>query len=257
MSEHTQSVSTPSSSLPSRDAIEELPIPYLELDQSGIITYANRATRALHPPERGTLVGEMAWGLMATDEMESSCAAYFSLMESGDDPPAVYRSLFDRTGEFRDYIIHRSLILSPNGKPAGMRLACMDVTETNRALEEAQRVRSWMENIFESAPEAMLVTDAVGFVTSFNPAAEALLGKTPQELNGQIIEEVLPILSYTSDRNDSLTHSLMLEQPTRGVATIRDTQNGTQRVEISTSIVVDKDNYVTTGVVIALRKACG
>jgi len=256
MKDRSQIVSTPSNSLPSRDAIEELPIPYLELDHSGNITYANRATHALHPAERGALIGTMAWGLMATDEMEPSCAAYFSIMESGEEPPPVYRSLYDRSGEFRDYVLYRSLILDEAGKPAGMRLACVDVTDANRALDEAQRARNWMENIFESTPEAILVTDAVGFVTSFNPAAEALLGRMPNELNGQIIEGVLPILSYTSEENDSLTHALMLEQPTRGVATIRDTRNNPLRVEIATAILVDKDNYITTGVVITLRKIC-
>ena len=57
------------------DAIEGLSLPYLEMDASGIITRANRATLALHPLEHGALLGRMAWDLMATDEKEQSCAA--------------------------------------------------------------------------------------------------------------------------------------------------------------------------------------
>ena len=97
------------------NAIEELPVPYIEIDRNGIITYANRATLALHPPERGPLIGAMAWGLMATSDMETACAAFFSLMESGENPPPVHRSLYDCSGEFRDYVMHRSFIRDEHG----------------------------------------------------------------------------------------------------------------------------------------------
>jgi PAS domain S-box-containing protein len=236
------------------NAIEELPVPYIEIDRNGIITYANRATLALHPPERGSLIGAMAWGLMATSDMEKSCAAYFALMESGDTPPPVHRSLYDCSGEFRDYIMHRSFIHDAEGNRIGMRLACMDVTVANRNLEEAERVRDWMENVFESAPDAILVTDAIGFVISFNPAVEALLGCGPDDLTGQLIEDVIPVLDYSSSENDTLCHNLVLEQPTRGVATIVDHHNAKIQVEIATAPIVDKDNYFTTGVVGILRR---
>ena len=123
------------------DAIDELPLPYLEMDARGYITRANRATQALHPKELGSLIGRMAWELIASDEMEQSCAAYLSLMESGVDPPRVLRHFYTRSGEYRTYELHRSLIRDAEGRPAGMRMLCVDVTQAQRVLEEAQRAR--------------------------------------------------------------------------------------------------------------------
>lgn len=44
-----------------QDAIDELPLPYIEMDAAGIITRANRAALALYPREHGELIGRMAW----------------------------------------------------------------------------------------------------------------------------------------------------------------------------------------------------
>ena len=82
------------------DPIDELPLPCIEMDAFGVVTRANRATMALHPPERGELVGKMVWDFMAADEKDPSFAAYCSTMEAGAEPEVVRRSLYDRSGHF-------------------------------------------------------------------------------------------------------------------------------------------------------------
>ena len=67
--------------------------------------------------------------------------------------PSSPRSIFDRSGSFRTYEFHRSLIRDGDGKPAGMRMVCVDVTETARALEEARRARQWLESALASLPK--------------------------------------------------------------------------------------------------------
>ena len=76
---------------------------------------------------------------MAVDEQDRSSAAFLSLMESGEDPPVMTHSIFDRSGSFRTYEFHRSLIRDVVGKPVGMRMICVDVTETARARKRRER----------------------------------------------------------------------------------------------------------------------
>ena len=121
------------------DPIDDLPLPYIELDANGIVVRANRATLALHPVERGPLVGKLAWDFMAADEKDPSFASFCSALESDEEPPAVRRSLYDRSGHFRIYELHRSLVRDNNGKPVGMRMLCVDVTKTSKAYEETHR----------------------------------------------------------------------------------------------------------------------
>jgi PAS domain S-box-containing protein len=228
------------------------------MDSHGIITHVNRATLALHPPERGSLVGSMAWELMAADEKEPSCAAYFLLMETGENPPIVYRSLYDSSGRFRTYQMHRSLIRDAQGKPAGMRMVCWDVTESMSALEETRAKNRRMQSLFESLPEAVLLTDTVGYITSVNPAAEQLLGRKASQLNEEPIEKGLPVLSYSPVEplpdGEEFSHFITLAVRTRGVAKILDGAGKELQVEISTAPMIDSESNATIGVVKVLRK---
>ena len=175
MNQSAANVPTALQGAPSQE-IDELPLPYVEIDAHGIITRANRATLALHHPEQGELIGKSGWDLMAVDEMEYSSAAFLSHMESGEDPPVMTRSIFDRSGSFRTYEFHCSLMRDAMGKPAGMRMLCVDVTETARDLEEARSAQHWLESAMASLAEAVILTDILGVIQSVNPAAEALTG---------------------------------------------------------------------------------
>ena len=176
--------------------IDELPLPYVEIDAHGLITRANRATLALHHPEQGELIGKSGWDLMAVDEQDRSSAAFLSHMESGEDPPVMTHSIFDRSGSFRTYEFHRSLMRDVVGKPAGMRMVCVDVTETARALEEARSAQHWLESAIASLAEAVILTDILGVIQSVNPAAEALTGWSAPGLIGKTVDELLPAQAF-------------------------------------------------------------
>jgi PAS domain S-box-containing protein len=234
--------------------INHLPLPYLEIDAHGIITRANRAALALHHPEQGELIGRSGWDMMAIDEKDRSSAAFLSLMKSGEEPPVICRSVFDRSGRFRTYEMHRSLIRKGRKKVAGMRMVCMDVTETKQALDEAQRTCQWLESAMRSVAEAVILTDALGMIRSVNPAAEKLSGWSAKELTGMTIDEVLPIQARPGG-GALLGLQAMLELPLSGMATVMTRDWSQIKVEISTSPIFDKDSGSLSGVAAILRRA--
>lgn len=239
---------------PAFEAIDELPLPYIEIDASGIVTRANRFTNALHPDDQGELIGKMVWESMPLDEQEQNCAAYFSLMESGEDPPMARRSIYDRSGHFRIYELHRSLMRNEEGRPTGMRMVCVDVTEATKEMEEEHRVRLWLESVIASLTDGVIVTDALGFIRAVNPAAETLLGWKAAELTGKLIEKLLPVLSFVSSDETRLSFTMTLAGSCRGIATILDQQRRQLRVEIGTSPILNQENGFTEGVVTVLRR---
>ena len=236
--------------------IDEFPVPYVEVDLKGEISAANRAAHERFANDGESLIGQFAWQLMATDEKEISFASYFSAIHTGQAAPTVCRPLFDRSGQFRTYQLHLSLIRAPQGAPVGMRIVLLDVSETHCALDAAIRSAGWMESVIASAPEAILVTDTVGFICALNPACEELLCCKAEALKGRLVEEGVHLLTYSSSDPDGqrLTHLLALDQPTRGIATIHDGVGRELRVEISTSPLIEKNTGITEGVVNVLRK---
>ena len=236
------------------DPLDDLPVAYVEMDAHGAITRANRLTRSLHSRNAGELIGKLAWELMPAEEQERSRTAFETAMETRQNPPVARRSIYDSSGHYRVYEIRRNLILDHEGQPTGMRVVSVDVSDAHKAQGDAERGRAWLESVLGSMAEAVIVTDALGFIRTVNPAAEELFGWNAVELKNKVIEKALPVLSYVSDDNRKLDFTMGLDKRASGVATMLDRERREQRVEISTSPMVDKVNGSTEGVVAVLRR---
>lgn len=241
------------------DPFDELPLPYIEMDAHGVITRVNRASLALHNLACGQLVGKMAWELVALDEKDTSFAAYCSSLETGEAAAVVRRSLYDRSGQFRTYDMHRSLVRDANGNPAGMRMLCVDVTEAKKELDEARDRSLKLESILNAICDAVIVTDGVGFIREVNPAAEELLDRKAAELVGMTIEEGVPITAYLAGDRRELSFTMALEGRSRGIAKILDRGLREVHVRIASSPILsrpilDTEMGSTTGVVFVLHR---
>jgi PAS domain S-box-containing protein len=234
--------------------LEELPLAYAELDSNGVIVFANRAARAMQARENGDLVGQLAWQQMPPKDQEQSRAGFFHLMQTGEDPPVVRRSFYTTGGVFRTHDIHRSLIRDREGKPTGMRAVTMDVTEAHRAQEKAREAHLWLESVLDSLTEGVIVTDALGFVRTVNPAAENLLGFNAAELTGKPIEKALPFLCFADANTAPLDFGMTLRKPTKAIAAMLNREREEITVEISTSPILDKEHGCTLGVVSIWRR---
>jgi PAS domain S-box-containing protein len=234
--------------------LDELPMAYVELNAEGMIVFANRAARALQPASHGDLVGKYPWQQMPSDEQERSRSDFFRCMQSGEDPPVIRRSLYTTVGAFRTHEVHRSLVRDPDGKPTGMRAVTMDVTEAHLAQEEARNAQLWLESILDSLAEAVIVTDALGFIRNVNPAAEEFFGWPAGELSGQLIEKRIPMLAFRTRSGKTLSFHMALDGPCLGDGTILDRARDIIQVEITASPIIDKENGCTMGVVSIWRK---
>jgi len=192
---------------PTLDRLEELPLPYIELEAKGIIVRVNRAALNLHPSERGELIGRMAWELLAPEEMNSSHAAFTAIMESAEEPPTVLRALNTRSGEFRNFALYRNPIRDRENKPTGMRILCVDMTDALKELENAQHAELWVKSILDSLTDAVIVTDALGFIRDINTAAEELFNWTVSKIVGTSLDQEL--LLHWLDTNGQHTRATL------------------------------------------------
>jgi PAS domain S-box-containing protein len=211
----------------------------------------------MHDPALGEITGKTIWDLMPPQEREGSRLAFESLMQTGAEPPVIFRSIFMRQ-EYRVQEIHRRLILDAAGKPLGVRSVTFDVTEMEIARKCAQQSKDWMESILDCMSDAVLVTDALGFVRYLNPAGEALTGWSRDEITGMIVEEALPLVSYRSDQPDEvgeLNFRMTVDRKWKGTIVVLDHARNELALEMSTSPLLDRNNHFTTGVVGLMRRA--
>jgi PAS domain S-box-containing protein len=254
---NSQTVNSGCSNEADRRVVDELPVAYVEVNAQGVIVCANQIARQMHDPALGEITGKTIWDLMPPQEREGSRLAFESLMQTGVEPPVIFRSIFMRQ-EYRVQEIHRRLILDAAGKPLGVRSVTFDVTEMEIARKCAQQSKDWMESILDCMSDAVLVTDALGFVRYLNPAGEALTGWSRDEITGMIVEEALPLVSYRSDQPDEvgeLNFRMTVDRKWKGTIVVLDHARNELALEMSTSPLLDRNNHFTTGVVGLMRRA--
>jgi PAS domain-containing protein len=67
-----------------------------------------------------------------------------------------------------------------------------DITGLKRAQDEIAAREAHLRSILDTVPEAMIVIDANGSVTSFSAAAAQLFGYRPEEVVGQNVKMLMP-----------------------------------------------------------------
>ena len=236
------------------DAIDDLPVAYVEINARGAITLANRLTRQHNSRFAGELIGKLVWELMPAEEQDLSYATFKTAMETGEDPPVTRRSIYTSSENYLVYELHHRLIRDAEGRPTGMRVVSVDVSKTHKAQQEAEQARLWLESVLDALSAAVIVTDTLGLIRTVNPAAEKLFGWKASELIGKEIEKVLPVVSCISNDKEPISFTMELDKCTRGVATMLDRERRELLVEIGSSPIVDQKSGFTTGVVSVLRR---
>ena len=84
------------------------------------------------------------------------------------------------------------VVRSPDGVPMRVVGVSGDITDRKAAELEAADLRNKLASIVDSLGDAVIGSDAQGLITSWNPAAERLLGWTESEALGQNIDIVIP-----------------------------------------------------------------
>lgn len=86
------------------------------------------------------------------------------------------------------------------GQVVGAVLSFRDVSERRRAAQEVQRMRSYLKNIIDSMPSALIGVDKEGRVMEWNHGAEQTSGVSQRDAQGKLFSQVLPYLDSQLQR---------------------------------------------------------
>ena len=165
-----------------QDVIEAAPDALVGVDQGGVIAFVNRQTELSFGYDRDELVGQLVETLVP----ESFRAVHPGHRASyGADP--VNRPMgagLELTGRRRDgtqFPVDISLSSVQTKDGLLVAAAVRDVTEQRRASEAAARLAA----IVKSSDDAIIGTTLEGIVTTWNAAAERMLGYSSEEIIGR------------------------------------------------------------------------
>jgi PAS domain S-box-containing protein len=236
-------------------SFDALPTPVIDCDRKGVITAANLAAKNLEPAHGLKCLGKELWSLVAPEYRQGSRSAFLTMMErGGEDPHRIRRSIIMPNGGFRTYQVCRAFLRNPEGQVVGLRMVLSDVTEHAAAQEREKTARLWLESVTDALAEAVIVTDALGFIRFANPAASELTEWQEKELLNMTIAQAIPILSYSRAEGVPFNYRLVLERRSSGIITFLTKGQQEVTVAFSTAPVLDKIQGSTAGVSYVFRK---
>lgn len=177
-------------------ALEASPIPVLLTDQAGEVLLGNRRAEQLLGYPRGGLVGCPVEDLVPERYRARFAAAREAYFE-GD--LASRQTATGEPGESRELVVRRhdgsempvEIDLHPLRTESGVVLyTSLHDLSKRRTLE---REKDRLAALVQTSADAILVTDAEGTVASWNAGAEALYGRSAEEIVGLPLWVVAPV----------------------------------------------------------------
>jgi PAS domain S-box-containing protein len=169
--------------------LEAAPDAMVGIGRTGLIRFVNRQTELLFGYDRDDLLGQSIETLVLESFRKihlAHRAGYFA-----DPKTRLMGAGLQLTGRRRDgtdFPVDVSLSHIGTGDDVLVIAAVRDVTERNKADQELQQ----MAAIIQNSDAAIIGRTLDGIVTSWNPAAERMLGYSRQEIVGKSIELLVP-----------------------------------------------------------------
>ncbi len=156
------------------------------LDRDGMVRDVSPSARQIlgYPPEQ--LVGQDPFECVHPKDLVAVRESFIQATRQPGQPLSQEFRLRHAAGHWVYVETITNSFLDKPGVEAVL-INARDVSERKRAAEEILRLQHLLQNITDSMPSALITLTPQGQVLTWNPAAEALTGKTAEQMQGQFL----------------------------------------------------------------------
>ena len=115
-----------------------------------------------------------------------------------------------------------------------------DITRRKQAENEIRQARDYLENLFKTSPDAIIITDGEGYIRRVNEAVYNLYGYHPEELIGQHASVLTPPDEKALQTSVELMEELFEKGNVRGFPAERVHKDG-RRIQVESSVMLVKN----------------
>ena len=222
--------------------LDTIPHGIQEIDTSGSIIFVNKAYNRIFGYEEGEAIGKSMLDKLIHDLEREKLRDYLKTLVKDQPPPIPYFEK-NRTKEGRiiDVQVDWNYKRDEKGRVIGFISVITDITEHEQAQKEIRETKNYLENIFKTSVDGILVTDNQGVITMLNGAVEKMVGYTKDELIGKHSRELSPPEKEYREEGRDFVHALYKKGTIVGRERIWSRKDGNLiAVEHSVALLKDK-----------------
>ena len=168
------------------DAVE---VALIATDLDGTVTHWNRGAERLYGWTCVEALGRSVTALTVGPQDAELAREIMTAVRAGD----VWEGEFEvrrKDGSRFPAYVRDALFVDADGEPAGVVGVSVDLTERYESEQRLRAARDYLAAITDNMGEGLFTVDADGRLTYINPAGEALLGWSAQELAGRVMHDM-------------------------------------------------------------------
>ena len=215
--------------------------------EGDVITDINRRAEELYGYEKDELIGQSPRLLTP----EQHWAKHYEVLEEVAKYGRSKTSMFEEEGIRKDgTFFPLEISFSLTGKKNKTVIGVIrDLTERKKRENEIREAKEFLENLFQTSTDAIMVTDAGGYITMVNGAMEGMVGYGREELLGMHTGRFTPRDEGVKSQALKIMERLFNEGKVYGQESLWLKKDGQQIfVEFNLSLLKDKDGTIVGGV---------
>jgi len=159
------------------------------LDREGRFRFLNRQVTALTGFHREEWLGRRLMEVVLPDDRTDTAR---NLEETLQGRAKIFEMRIRcADGQVRYFSANINPIFE-KGQISGVAGIARDMTQRKQLEQEIVELKNFNESIIQSMQAGLITLDLENRITSFNPAAEEILGYKAREVTGRLLEEILP-----------------------------------------------------------------
>jgi PAS domain S-box-containing protein len=220
-----------------RTILENIKEGYYEIDLAGNLTFFNDQFARILGYSRDELLGLNNRDFTSPETAKRLFQNFNSSYRTGNPVPIIEYEVIRKDGTIRIVEISATLIKDPSGESTGFRGIARDISERKRAEESMLIEKANLEQLFESAQEAIVMTDNEGRIMRVNTEFTSVFGYTCDEAIGQFIDDLVASKDLHEEASSITKRAAKGERV--ALETIRQHKDGTQiKVSVLASPII-------------------
>ncbi|MBP1721845.1 MAG: putative Histidine kinase, partial [Deltaproteobacteria bacterium] len=215
--------------------------------EGDVITDINKRAEELYGYEKDELIGQSPRLLTP----EQYWAKHYEVLEEVAKYGRSKTSMFEEEGIRKDgTFFPLEISFSLTGKKNKTVIGVIrDLTERKKRENEIREAKEFLENLFQTSTDAIMVTDAGGYITMVNGAMEGMVGYGREELLGMHTGRFTPRDEGVKSQALKIMERLFNQGKVYGQESLWLKKDGQQIfVEFNLSLLKDKDGTIVGGV---------